>query len=194
MTCPAGQPMHRVEIRQRRDGPHVRYEAPRAECNACTLAPRCRHPSAPALKGRIVDLPLVSTGACVPLLATPADRPLVLAASPSASAVDAPAAGRRRLPIYQTPDPIWTDLPASARRGQLHETLDRQRVDISAPPLAPQAAPHMIERDKRAHRRRTWKEHLARNARGPNAPHVTVDVSGVPAKLARAAGLTLSAA
>jgi hypothetical protein len=202
VQCPAGHRMHRVEIRTRRDGPRERYEAPRAACEACPLAPSCRRTPGPTSKGRIVDLPLASTGAAssvapasTPPVAKVARRPPLPAGLPSPSTAGAPAARPRYLPVWQHPDLYWTDLPASTMRRKLHDTLDRQHVDISAPTPQPACppGPRVIERDQRAHRRRTWNERLARNARPHNAPPITIHVSGVPPKLARAAGLTSSA-
>lgn len=200
VQCPAGHRMHRVESRMRRDGPRERYRAPRAACEACPLAPRCRGTAGPTSNGRIVDLPLASTDAAssVALASSPpvakASRRLPLpvdSPTPSGAATARP----RCLPVWQHAAPCWTDLPASMMRRELQDTLDRQHVDISAP--APEPAyspvPRMIERDQRAHRRRTWDERLARNARRRNAPPITIHASGVPPKLARAAGLTSSA-
>jgi hypothetical protein len=255
VQCPAGQQMHRVEIRMRRDGPRERYEAPRAVCGACPLASRCRRTSAPTSKGRIVDLPPASTStascvvpadaaascvvpadaaascvvpadaaascvvpadaaaSCVVLAETAAPGvvpaasgvvpaavlPLVVTAaeastqprvSHSSSTASTTTAQPRRLPVVQHANPYWTDLPGSEMRCVLHDTLDREHVDISAPPPPRQPVPRVLERDQRAHRRRTWTERLACNARGRNAPPVAIHIPGVPPKLAEAAGLT----
>lgn len=201
VQCPAGHRMHRVESRMRSDGPRERYQAPRCVCEACPLSPRCRR--TPGLtKGRIVDLPLASTDAAssVALASTPpvakAARRLPLPVeSPTPSATGTAPARPRYLPVWQQPAPYWTDLPASTMRRELHDTLDRQHVDISAqaPEPAHPPVPRMIERDQRAHRRRTWHERLACNARRRNRPPLTIHAFGVPPKLARAAGLTSSA-
>jgi hypothetical protein len=202
VQCPAGHRMHRVEIRMRSDGPRERYKVPRAVCDACSLAPRCRHTSGPTSSGRIVDLPLPSTGAAssvapasTPPVAKAVRRLQLPIASPTPSAPGAAAARPRCLPVWQQPAPLWTDLPASTMRRMLQDTLDREHVDISAP--APEPAhplvPRLTERDQRAHRRRTWRERLTRNARRCDAPPITIHASGVPPKLARAAGLTSSA-
>ena len=116
-------------------------------------------------------------------------------ASPTPSAAGAATARPRGLPVWQNPILYWTDLHAHAMRRALHDTLDREHVSISTPAPEPArpSVPRVINRDQRAHRRRTWNERLARNARRPNAPPITIHVAGVPPKLARAAGLTSSA-
>jgi hypothetical protein len=193
--CPAGHRMHRVEVRQRSDGPRERYVAPRAACEACALAPSCRGTSRPTSKGRIVDLPLASARV-VPAPSSPPANAEHRPPPPGASPTPATATVRPRfLPVWQHPVPYWTDLPASTMRRALHDTLDRQHVDITAPASEPArpAAQRVVGRDQRAHRRRTWDERLTRNARPRNAPPITIHVSGVPPKLARAVGLTSSA-
>lgn len=198
VTCPAGQPMRRVEVRMRSGGPRERFEAPRKACQVCPSASKCRQTSASTSKGRIVDLPMTSTDSANYLGARAATgspqtrRAQLPLESPSPAPAVLPA---RRLPLLQQPHLYWADLPASEARHSLHETLAREHVEIrpSAQPPARRPAPRILERDQRAHRRRTWDERLARNARPHDAPPIRIHVSGVPPKLARAVGLPSSA-
>ncbi len=103
---------------------------------------------------------------------------------------------------------LWYDIAASACRGQFTEQVRGEQVKVSYEEVdrGEQVKESYVEgakdrelglesqlkletQDERAHRRRTWKEKLALNNRPTDALKLSIEVTGIPPKLAEAAGL-----
>ncbi len=70
--------------------------------------------------------------------------------------------------------------------------LRSQRVDLLGKPEpmgSPSTKPSLFSRAQRAHWRMSWQERLARNARAPSVPAVTITLFGLPPAFAASLGL-----
>jgi hypothetical protein len=87
---------------------------------------------------------------------------------------------------------LWRDWPRRTQRRACMQLLDRQRVEVSEPPLTqppPPAPPAVLSRAQRAHYRLPWNERLARNARGETPSQLLITLFGVPESFASFLGL-----
>lgn len=187
--CPAGQRLRPSEMRPRRSGDRQRYRASLPICASCPLVTRCCTSSGPLLQGRVVDLPVAPSA---PPSVPRRPRPAPVRPAPCGPSLPPTSKGPRHLPVWHHTTLLWTDLSACALRRAFVDTLWSEHVEFDegvnpAPPRAPK-----ISRDRRAHRRATWVERLARNERDPKTHPPTLVVHGVPDALARLVGLPTS--
>lgn len=186
LRCPASKVLRRTETRLT----VVRFGARLSDCRACAQSSTCFRGGVVHQNGRRVDWPRAELpdASAPPVPRTSAKPAPRLAVRP----LNVPLAPR---PSAGSPGPhpvLWYDLPATGLRRLLSQRLRQQRIDgltaasdarLSPPPEQPQS------RDQRAHRRLTWSERLARNARSANAPPVRLRVYGIPAAVAATLGL-----
>lgn len=179
VLCPAHKLLRRVEVRRNR----IRYQARAADCRACPKAPQCLRSDASGQNGRRLDWPAKALGAT--------DAKPALS---HAETIPTPPPPTFTPPPRPGPHPLyWHDLPATHLRRRLPALLWQQRVDGLPAPRASTptslAAPPVLTRDQRAHRRLSWSARLARNARPSSAPALGLRLYGVPAALAAYLGL-----
>jgi hypothetical protein len=82
------------------------------------------------------------------------------------------------LPVY------WYDLPATALRRTLPRRLAQQDIDLEPVNVEASAAPEILSRDQRAHRRLSWEQRVVRNRRPARLPALRLLLHGVPGELA----------
>ena len=87
---------------------------------------------------------------------------------------------------------LWKDWSRRQHRRACIRLLRHQRVEVTLPQVTP-PSPHgpqvILSRTQRAHYRLSWKERLARNARGPTTTPPTIKLFGVPKPFAIFLGL-----
>lgn len=175
LRCPADHPLYPQERRREREGSlRVLYAARIGHCRPCPLREQCQA-SPTTLKARRVSAvywPLSSSSAT---------------SDPSPPSPPSPSAASFAHPL------LWKDWPRCLHRREVVKRLSHQRVDIAlAEPSAlgspPPAQP--LTRAQRAHCRLCWNERLARNARSPASPSVSIRLFGIPTAFAQAIGLS----
>lgn len=194
LCCPAGQSLRPGERKQKPSGTWIRFEAKRRDCHHCPLVQPCRGSAGPHQIGRRVELreddlrrhttksdpskppsTLETSSLRVPLL------PVVTVAQ------------QTEVPAWSSPLQ-WLDVDATRLRRELGSRLDRQRVQVQyQPPTAVVAHVSSIRkqtRDQRAHRRLSWDERLARNARRIGQDHLLgIRIMGLPREIAEILGI-----
>jgi hypothetical protein len=213
VVCPQGHRMKLTERRACRSGLRLRYEAPAKQCAVCPMAVPCRGPDPSPYSGRRVNLRVLSPSEPqqVPRLApeldasTSSPAPTVIARhsteplvqSDIVSVDQAPASVLPiDLPMPSQPVLLWNDQATAIVRRLLRETLQQERVTIEIGPARVVPPGHVMPletRDQRAHRRRTWAQRFAANARGPQDPPIRVHLTGVPDRLAKLLSLDRAA-
>jgi hypothetical protein len=188
LRCPSGYRMTLSETRKRSKALRQRYRAARRNCANCDRRAACLGEGASQEKGRRIEIAAneqevrVSTerGSKRTRLAvlsptTPINSKNTIEADPTT----APARGT---------SVQWKDIAAAKARRALHFALDCLRVEVieetsvdGSPPKP--ASDRPISRERRAHRRRSIQEHLARNATDPSM-RWRVRFRGVPTRLA----------
>jgi hypothetical protein len=116
--------------------------------------------------------------------------------SESAACESVPALLERHSPLPSGPV-LWEDWPASQIRRRWLKLLRTETVllTIGPTPIEVQTddpEQKVLTRAERAHWRMSWSERLARNARGPSAPALSVTLHGLPASFARAFALDIA--
>lgn len=214
VVCPQGYRMKLTERRTCRSGLRLRYEAPVKMCMACPLAVPCRGPSPSPYSGRRVNLRVIS-----PTEEIETPTPIaVLERSESSTAPSVVAETKTTEQVVQAdvmvvdevkesvslielapqsqPVLLWKDQAAAIARRLLRETLQQERVTIKIGPMAvmlPEQTTRLETRNQRAHRRKTWHQRFAANARGPQDPSIRVNLAGIPDRLARLLSLDQAA-
>ncbi len=168
LRCPAGHPLFEQERRQERDDTlRIVYAASIGHCRPCPLRERCQGYGAATSKPRRVS------------------AILRLSAEPTRSQ-------EVRTPKTGTAPVLWRDWSRCQTRREWMRLLRSQRVDLLVGP-EPVASlpkrPKLLSRAQRAHWRMSWQERLARNARAPTAPAVTISLYGLPPAFAASLGL-----
>lgn len=168
LQCPGAQLLALTSRRVEGNRVRLRYEAPAAACAGCSLASSCRGAGSSGDRGRRVSVWQVGAASVpasspVPTGSVSAAAPTVVPSSPGSEAV------------------WWIDVPSTWLRRVLREVVCGQRSEVEEPVL-PSSAP--LTRARRAHRRRTWVERLARNALPPLVVPWRVRLHGVPDGLA----------
>jgi hypothetical protein len=74
------------------------------------------------------------------------------------------------------------------------ETVVVAMGDVPTEVLMVRTDEHVITRAERAHWRLSWEQRLARNARHPTAPSLTITIHGLPASFAHTYAFDLLAA
>ncbi len=173
LRCPAGHPLYAQERRKEAHGAlRVLYAARIGHCRACPLRQRCQE-SETTLKPRRVSAVF---------------WPRAPSASESHAPLPAPPAPSR--PV------LWGDWERCQIRRRWVQQLQTQTVLIatgSAQPVVEQERrdPPVHTRAQRAHWRLSWEQRLARNARPPTAPTLSITLHGLPTGLVQFLGLAV---
>ena len=179
LRCPENKTLRRAEVR----GAQVRFRARNSDCHGCPRAVQCLGAAASGRRGRRVTWLAADL---VPHPSVRAERELTAGSEPVVSG--APA--RFAPPPLAGPEPLyWHDLPATSLRRGLPASLRQQRIDGLQTACAPPRPAPILDRDRRAHRRLTWRARLMRNARPASAPLPHLRLYGVPDKLAAYLGI-----
>jgi hypothetical protein len=214
VVCPQGHRMKLTERRTCRSGLRLRYEAPVKKCVACPVAVLCRGPDPSPYSGRRVNLRVISPteeiktptpiavleqseSSIAPTVVAEIKTPerVVQADEMVVNEVKEPVSLIELAPQSQ-PVLLGKDQAAAIVRRLLRETLQQERVTIQIGPMAvilPQQTTLLETRDQRAHRRKTWNQRFAANARGPQDPPIQVHLAGIPDRLARLLNLDRAA-
>jgi hypothetical protein len=171
LHCPAGFPLYPQERRPERNGSlRMVYAARIGHCRPCPLREECQGYGTATKKPRRVSAVVFPRGEAA---SPPAPPPSLLATHPI----------------------LWADWERRSHRRELVKLLRHQRVNVrlvqTSPPVLPPPTQH-LSRAQRAHWRLSWKERLARNARGRAAPCVEITVFGVPPAFAALLGLPVN--
>ena len=202
LRCPAGKRLRPRESTVVGTRLRIRYQARTSDCAACPLAAPCRGRDAGAEQGR-----RVTVWAAVPALRNlgpgggipsnepdsgPSWAPPRSAAPGSESIPGAPPPGEPptitaaapRRPVSLGPQPVWwQDVPATALRRLIHLGMSCQRIEV--PPAPPtRDEPEPWTRARRAHRRLSWEQRLARNAHPARTQPWQISLFGIPAGIA----------
>ena len=168
LRCPAGHPLTAQERRNEPGGiVRIVYAASIAHCRPCPLREACQGYGAKTSKPRRVSAIL---------------RP---STSPDRSI-------ETTTPLTGTAPLLWRDWSRCQTRREWMRLLRSQRVDLLGNPEpmgSPSTKPSLFSRAQRAHWRMSWQERLARNARAPSAPAVTITLFGLPPACATSLGL-----
>ena len=168
LRCPAGFPLYPQERRPERDGSlRVLYAARIGHCRACPLREECQGYGAATKKPRRVSAVLWPTSKAT---CSPAPLPALLPAHPI----------------------LWRDWQRRSHRRELMKLFRSQRVDVRLVETSPPAQPlpvRPLSRAERAHWRLCWTERLARNARAPASPSISITLFGIPGAFAKALDL-----
>jgi hypothetical protein len=171
LQCPAGFPLYPQERRPERDGSvRVVYAARIGHCRHCPMREECQGHGTATKKPRRVSAVL-----------WPLDKTEEIVSSP---------------PPLPAPHPIvWGDWQRRFHRREMVKLLRNPRVDVELIETVVQAQPspvRLISRAERAHWRLSWAERLARNARRPAAPDVSIRLFGIPDAFATSLGLRIA--
>jgi hypothetical protein len=170
LRCPANHPLYATTRRLEPDGSvRVLYAARLADCRGCELQEQCLLHGRASLGPRHVSAVILPETVPLPFLLPP------------------------KLPPLVGPSPLlWADWSRRETRRDLIRLLQTQTVTIRAIP-APLACesppPPPLSRAQRAHWRLSWAQRLARNAASPSAPHVHIQIFGIPTAFAASVGL-----
>lgn len=168
LRCPAGHPLTAQERRNEPGGiVRVVYAASIAHCRLCPLREACQGYGAKTSKPRRVSAILRPS--------TSSDRSIETTA-----------------PLTGTAPLLWRDWSRCQTRREWMRLLRSQRVDLLGNPepmASPSTKPSLFSRAQRAHWRLSWQERLARNARAPTAPTVTITLFGLPPAFSASLGL-----
>jgi len=183
LLCPANHLLFAQERRPERDGSlRVLYAARIGDCRQCELRAHCQE-SLCTNKPRRVSA-----------VFWPVTVRVVSATIPSLP--DPP-------PMMPEPVPcrpvLWGDWPrCQIRRNWLKvvrsETVVVAMGVVPTEVLIVKTDEHVITRAERAHWRLSWEQRLARNARHPTAPSLTIIIHGLPASFAHTYAFDLLAA
>lgn len=175
LRCPADRPLYPQERRPERDGSlRVLYAARIGHCRSCPLRAQCQESSS-SLKPRRVSAVL---------------WPLQTVLSDASPPLPAPA---QAPPLAAV---LWKDWPRCGLRRAWLKVIRRETVRLTRgpTPAAVVREPSVVfTRAQRAHWRLGWAQRLARNARPPDAPPLTVTLHGLPATFALSFGFDLLA-
>jgi hypothetical protein len=190
VLCPAHKLLHRAEVR----GPRVRFRARDADCRSCSQAAQCLGPRASGLRGRRFDWPAAELDGTAPSAhsnaTAPPSRAVCFEPAPQAT-VPPSLLLHFEPPPSPGPQPLyWYDLPATTLRRLLPTNLAQQRIDGLPAPRLPPTPRRILDRDRRAHRRLSWSDRLARNARAPTAPALHLHLHGISGSLADYLGVS----
>ena len=196
LRCPAGKTLLPRERRVHRGRLCIRYQARTADCAVCSLTLACRGTHASLKLGRRVTVwaavptaqdadprPALWAPACdatqPPLTASPSSESAPTEPSPSGPPPGPEIAAPTPLPLG--PQPVWwEDVPATSLRRLSRLGMFCQRVEmLPAPPLLTEPPP--LSRARRAHRRLSRVQRLARNAHPSRTQPWKINLSGVPA-------------
>jgi hypothetical protein len=169
LRCPAHHPLYPTARREEPDGSvRVLYAARLPDCRECRLQDHCLLHGKASLGPRHVSVVIKpEVVSSVPLC--PQEAPAQVGSSPI----------------------LWTDWSRREPRRGLIRLLQTQTVTIRAvtptvfepPPASP------LTRAQRAHWRLSWAQRLSRNVASPSAPHVHIQLFGIPTAFATAVGL-----
>jgi hypothetical protein len=173
LRCPTNQPLYPQERRPEHDGSvRIVYAARLASCRPCPVRARCQEHGAATKKPRRVSAVLWPRNVSSSARPTPDPAPL------SAS-----------YPL------LWGDWNRRRSRRDWIRLLRGQQVVVLcslATLRDSRESSHVWTRAERAHWRLSWSNRLARNARSPSAPPITITLSGIPSPLARYLGLSVA--
>ena len=189
LQCPAGQPMHRREVRQNRAGDLlILFGLNPRTCQQCPLKEHCLAEGSKGTAGRRVTV-IRKKRPPEPNSPNPVHPSIPRSeASTSAQAQDlaAKAAPSAAAPSLSTPPPgrpvLWLDFPTTHLRRDLSHQLQQQQIVIhSVPPPRPLPDLPMepITRDQRAHRRLTWTQRWNQNTLTDAVVHWKVQLFGI---------------
>jgi len=171
LRCPANHLLYAEARRPEHDGTvRVLYAARLPDCRGCLLAEHCLLHGKDNTGPRRVSAVIRPTGEPPPLPSSSWEPP-------------APAT----LPI------LWGDCRGHQSRQALIRLLHTQTVTVTVTPNAPvpfdPPPPVPLMRAQRAHWRLSWAQRLARNAASPLAPHVHIQIFGIPTPFAASVGV-----
>jgi hypothetical protein len=177
LRCPADRPLYPQERRPERDGSlRILYAARIGHCRSCPLRAQCQESSDTIKPRRVSAVLRPLTSSCPAFSSTPTDAPVPLPVSPV----------------------LWKDWPrCGTRRAWLKvvrsETVCLTNGATSAPSPVILPTEEVFTRAQRAHWRLSWDQRLARNARPPDAPRLSVTLHGLPAPFVSSFGFDLLA-
>ena len=169
LRCRQGAPLYPQERRPEHDGTvRVLYAARIADCRPCPLGARCQEHGTSTKKPRRVSAVL---------------HPL-----------PQPVSEEHPPPCLSAPHPIlWGDWSRCQPRRAWIRGPRSHLVTVEAPSVSPPpSTPSPFSRAERAHRRLSWPQRLARNARPASAPPVEITVYGLSPVFAQALGLRVA--
>jgi hypothetical protein len=173
LLCPANHSLFAQARRPERDGSlRVLYAARIGDCRQCELRAHCQE-SLSTNKPRRVSA-----------VFWPVTVRVVAATIPSLP--DPPPKMHESVPCHPV---LWGDWPrCQIRRNWLKvvrsETVVVAMGVVPTEVLIVRTDEHVITRAERAHWRLSWEQRLARNARHPTAPSLTITIHGLPASFA----------
>jgi hypothetical protein len=171
LRCPAGHSMHRREVRRNGRGDLLLiFSMARRTCLQCPLRERCVANGSAMTNGRRITV----------IRRKLLDNPALPEDNNPAPTRDISVSRSKAIhPV------VWKDLPAVFLRRDLRQNLRQHQLEFdSMISLAQKQSPFLLNRDRRAHRRISWSERLARNALAPQEQHWKVRLFGISTTLA----------
>jgi len=195
VRCPAGHILTAQRTRQRPNGTtEVRFAARIGDCRDCPLREQCvpkESQSPRTITGTYQNEQKASNQGANGRAQQKREH-----APQADEEADVAVLVEPRPPVVWKTETIWwCDGGGRAVRRRWYEHVRWQQVTITEEPGAPPPQPvpgpkdGVYTRNQRAHRRLSWKERMARNARPVTAPRYRIHIAGIPSELAIALGL-----